>query len=61
MTTRTKAPAAADEPAEPTPVCDNHSDVPAVWSTDGVKHSVQRFCKDCQRIYDSTRAKIRAR
>lgn len=27
--------------------CDNHPDTRAVHVTDGAKHNVQRFCKDC--------------
>jgi hypothetical protein len=61
MTTRTKAPTTADEPAGATPNCDNHPATPAVWSSDGVKHSIISFCKTCLAHYESTRAKIRAR
>lgn len=60
MTTRSRAPETINASDDIAPVCDNHPDTPAVWSSDGLKHSVISFCKACLQRYEATRAKIRA-
>lgn len=40
-------PAKSEAEASDLGFCDNHPEVPAVHVTDGITHSVQRYCKGC--------------